>query len=371
MRTLVVTNDFPPRPGGIQAYVHGLAARQPAGEIVVYASSWEPGDVAGFDAAQPFPVVRDKASVLLPTPRVVRSVREVARSEGCDRVWFGAVAPLALMASQLDLTRALGSTMGHEIGWARLPGAASLLRRMSESLDVVTHLSHYTGVRLARSLPHAELVHLPSGVDTTAFHPSIDGEIVRRRYGLVSRPVVVCVSRVVARKGQDQLVRAFSLVQQRIPEAALLIVGGGPMLPKLKRQVESMGLERDVVLTGEVPWPELPLHYAAGDVFAMTCYDRVAGLEVEGLGIVFLEAAATGLPVVAGRSGGTSDTVQEGVTGYLVDGTSTAEVAARISALLADPQAARAMGAAGRRWMESEWQWDVLATRLRGLLAGT
>jgi phosphatidylinositol alpha-1,6-mannosyltransferase len=211
---------------------------------------------------------------------------------------------------------------------------------------------------------------LPSGVDTLAFRPGAGGAEIRARHGLRDRPVVVCVSRLVPRKGQDVLIRALPLVRKEIPDAALLLVGGGPALPKLRSLVASLELERDVVLTGSVPWEELPAHYDAGDVFAMPCRDRLRGLEVEGLGIVFLEASATGLPVVAGRSGGSPDAVLDGVTGHVVDGTSVDEVAARRVGLLADPEAARAMGAAGRAWVEKDWQWDVLAARLRTFLAG-
>jgi phosphatidylinositol alpha-1,6-mannosyltransferase len=180
----------------------------------------------------------------------------------------------------------------------------------------------------------------------------------------------VCVSRLVPRKGQDRLVRALPLVLKEVPDAALLIVGGGPAMPRLQRLVAELGLGRDVVLTGSVPWEELPAHYDAGDVFAMPCRDRLGGLEVEGLGIVFLEASATGLPVVAGRSGGSPDAVLDGVTGHVLDTTSVGELAFRLVPLLQHPHAAQQMGSAGREWVEREWRWDVLAARLRGLLAG-
>jgi phosphatidylinositol alpha-1,6-mannosyltransferase len=182
--------------------------------------------------------------------------------------------------------------------------------------------------------------------------------------------VVVCVSRLVPRKGQDVLVKALPLVQQAVPDAALLLVGGGPHGPHLRELAASAGVADDVVLTGSVPWEELPAHYDAGDVFAMPCRSRFADLEVEGLGIVFLEASATGLPVVAGRSGGSPDAVLDGQTGYVVDGTSVEEVAARLVELLTDPERARAMGEAGRAWVETHWRWDVLAERLRGMLEG-
>jgi phosphatidylinositol alpha-1,6-mannosyltransferase len=366
MRTLVVTNDFPPRPGGIQAFVHSLAARQPAGEIVVYAPAWK--GAAAFDADQAYPVVRHPTSLMLPEPRVLRRAREIAAAEGCDRVWFGAAAPLGLLARPLHLDRAIASTHGHEVGWALLPGARQALGRIGRDVDVVTYLGEYTRERLARVVPRLE--RLPSGVDTELFRPGSGGEEVRRRHGLSDRPVVVCVSRLVPRKGQDVLVRAMPAIRRRVPDAALLCVGGGPYRDTLTRLARDVGVADAVMLTGSVPWSELPAHYDAGDVFAMPCRTRRAGLEVEGLGIVFLEASATGLPVVAGRSGGSPDAVLNGKTGHLVDGTSVEAVADSVASLLDDPERRRVMGAAGREWVEAEWRWDVLAGRLRELLAG-
>ncbi len=369
MRTLVVTNDFPPRPGGIQAFVASLARRQPDGEVVVYAPAWK--GAPAYDAAQPFPVVRHPGTLMLPVPDVLRRARQVAAAEGCDRVWFGAAAPLALLAGPLDLARSVASTHGHEVGWAALPGSRQVLRRIGRQVDVVTYLGAYTRSRLAGAFgPRARLAPLPSGVDPEVFRPGAGGEQVRRRHGLADRPVVVCVSRLVPRKGQDVLISALPAVRARVPGAALLLVGGGPDAPRLRRLAAENGVADDVVLTGSVPWEELPAHYDAGDVFAMPCRSRFAGLEVEGLGIVFLEASATGLPVVAGRSGGSPDAVLDGVTGRLVDGMRVAEVADAVAGLLADPERSRAMGAAGREWVEREWRWDVLAARLRALLAG-
>jgi len=366
VRTLVVTNDFPPRPGGIQAFVHALASRQPTGEVAVYAPAWK--GAAAFDAAQAFPVARHPGSLMLPVPAVLRRAREVARAEGCDRVWFGAAAPLGLLARPLGLARAVASTHGHEVGWALLPGARQVLGRIGRDVDVVTYLGAYTRERLAPALPGARLERLPSGVDTQLFRPGCGGADVRRRLGLADRPVVVCVSRLVPRKGQDVLVRALPLLRRRVPDVALLCVGGGPEAPRLRRLAAEAGVADDVVLTGSVPWPELPAYYDAGDVFAMPCRTRRGGLEVEGLGIVYLEASATGLAVVAGRSGGSSDAVLDGRTGHLVDGSSVPVVARAVGDLLADPGRAAAMGAAGRAWVEREWRWDLLAGRLRELL---
>jgi len=368
VRTLVVTNDFPPRPGGIQAFVHNLLRRQPDGEVVVYAPAWK--GAAAFDAAQPFPVVRHPTSLMLPTPDVLRRARSLAAAERCDRVWFGAAAPLGLLTRPLGLERAVASTHGHEVGWALLPGGRQLLRRIGRDVDVVTYLGDYTRRRLAVAVPDGKLARLPSGVDPEVFRPDCGGDQVRRRHGLTGRPVVVCVSRLVPRKGQDVLIRVLPQVRAKVPGTALLLVGGGPDFPRLHRLAAEHGVADSVVLTGSVPWEELPAHYDAGDVFAMPCRTRRAGLEVEGLGIVFLEASATALPVVAGRSGGSPDAVLDGRTGHVVDGRSPAAVAEQLIALLSDPPRARALGQAGRAWVEREWRWDVLAERWRDLLAG-
>ncbi|HWL36260.1 MAG TPA: glycosyltransferase family 4 protein [Frankiaceae bacterium] len=372
MRTLVVTNDFPPRPGGIQQFVHALASRLPSDEVVVYAPKWKRD--ALFDSEQKFPVVRHPTSLMLPVPDVLRRAREIARAEGCDTVWFGAAAPLGLLAERLKRTgvrRAVASTHGHEVGWARLPAARQVLRRIGRQVDVVTYLGGYTRSRLEPALgPGATLAQLPSGVDTDVFHPGAGREDVRRRLALADRPVVVCVSRLVQRKGQDVLIRALPAVRRAVPGAALLVVGGGPDMPRLQRLAAETGVADDVRFTGSVPWQELPAHYAAGDVFAMPCRTRLGGIDVEGLGIVYLEAAATGLPVVAGDSGGAPDAVLDGETGVVVDGRDVERVGTEVAALLADPRRAAAMGARGRAWVEEAWRWDVLADRLHGLLTG-
>ncbi|MCW2612072.1 MAG: phosphatidyl-myo-inositol dimannoside synthase [Actinomycetota bacterium] len=369
-RTLVVTNDFPPRPGGIQAFVHGLAVRQPAGSLVVYAPAWR--GAAAFDAEQPFEVVRHPTSLMLPVPDVARRAQELVRAHGCDSAWFGAAAPLGLLAPVLrraGVERIVAQTHGHEVGWAQLPGARAMLRRIARGADVVTYLGEYTRRRLAAAVDGlTDLRRLPPGVDTEVFSPDVDGSEVRERLGLADRPVVVCVSRLVPRKGQDMLIRALPEIRRRVPGAALLLVSGGPDAPRLQRLAVQSGVADDVVFTGSVPWAELPRYFAAGDVFAMPCRTRRRGLDVEGLGIVYLEASATGLPVVAGDSGGAPDAVREGETGYVVDGRSVAQIADRVASLLADRELAARMGAAGRAWVEAEWRWDTLAARMGELL---
>ncbi len=368
--TLVVTNDFPPRQGGIQTFVAALLERRPPESVVVLASrsaGWE-----RYDAALPYPVVRRPTGMLLPTPATARAAADLARRHGCAAAFFGAAAPLGLVAPALrsaGVAHLVGATHGHETGWVALPGARQLMQRIAGELDVVTYISEYTRARLAPALSsRTRMAQLSPGVDVDRFRPGGDGSAVRRRYGLGEAPVVACVSRLVARKGQDVLVAGWPQVLARHPGARLLLVGGGPDEASLRRAVTALGLGESVVLTGPVPLEDLPAHYAAADVFAMPCRTRRAGLDVEGLGMVFLEASACGLPVVAGTSGGAPETVQEGVTGHVVDPRSPDAVAATISALLADPARARAMGRAGRAWVEQRWSWTTIAATFAHLL---
>lgn len=378
-KTLIVTNDFPPRPGGIQAFLHNMALRLDPERIVVYASTWKRGRegaeaTAAFDAEQPFTVVRDRTTMLLPTPGVTRRAVGLLREHGCTSVWFGAAAPLGLMAPALRRAgagRLVATTHGHEAGWAQLPAARGLLRRIGDSTDTITYLGEYTRSRIAAALsPDAagRMVQLPPGVDEKTFHPGSGGAEVRARLGLTDRPVVVCVSRLVPRKGQDTLILAMPRILAAEPDAVLLIVGGGPYEKELRGLARETGVADAVRFTGAVPWTELPAHYGAGDVFAMPCRTRRGGLDVEGLGIVYLEASATGLPVVAGDSGGAPDAVLDGETGWVVRGGSPDDSADRIITLLADPELRRRMGERGREWVEEKWRWDLLAEKLKTLL---
>ena len=375
-RTLVITNDFPPRAGGIQSFVHSLVERQPAGSVVVYAANWH--GAAQYDAAQSFPVYRHSRTMMLPDPIVLARARQLADREGCDRVLFGASAPLGLLGPALrrhGINRIVGLTHGHESGWAVLPGAKTLLRRIGDGADTITYLGEYTRSRIASALSPAAALRmrrLVPGVDGDVFNPlnRASGLEVRRRVGLADRQVIVCISRLMPRKGQDTLIEALPAIRRSAPDAALLIVGGGPSRKRLEQMVASARLGRHVVITGSVPWDQIPLHYAAGDVFAMPCRTRERGLDVEGLGMVYLEASATGLPVVAGDSGGAPDAVLPGETGLVVSGGSPAQTATAVSRLLADHALAAEFGRAGRAWVESDWQWSASAARLAELLAG-
>jgi phosphatidylinositol alpha-1,6-mannosyltransferase len=375
-RVLIVTNDFPPRRGGIQSFVHELATRLPAATVTVYAPAWD--GASEFDTTQPFPVIRHPTSLMLPLPSVARRAARILREHRCDAVLFGAAAPLGLLAPSLRRAGAeqiVALTHGHEAGWAALPGARTVLRRIGDRVDVLTYLGEYFRARLAGCLSRraaAAMVRLAPGVDTTAFRPGAGGAAIRERLGIGrDQRVVICVSRMVPRKGQDTLIRVWPRVVARASgNPVLLLVGDGPYRADLTRQARRSGAADSIRFAGAVPRDELAAYYDAGDVFAMPCRTRRGGLDVEGLGIVYLEASATGLPVVGGDSGGAPDAIINGETGYVVPGRDHAAVADRLIELLEDPSGAVAMGEKGLAWVEREWRWDLVAERLLGTLAG-
>ncbi|CAM4448998.1 GDP-mannose-dependent alpha-(1-6)-phosphatidylinositol monomannoside mannosyltransferase [Mycobacterium basiliense] len=378
-RVLLVTNDFPPRRGGIQSYLGEFVGRLvDAGShsVTVYAPQWKGADAHDEAArAAGYRVVRHPTTLMLPVPAVDSRMRRLIAEHDIDTVWFGAAAPLALLAArarQAGASWVLASTHGHEVGWSMLPIARSVLRRIGDEADVVTFVSRYTRSRFAPAFgPSASLEHLPPGVDTDRFRPDPAGRAeLRKRYGLGERPTVVCLSRLVPRKGQDMLIKALPSIRRQVDGAALVIVGGGPYLETLRRLARDREVADHVVFTGGVPGEELPAHHALADVFAMPCRTRGAGMDVEGLGIVFLEASASGVPVIAGKSGGAPEAVQHNKTGLVVDGDRVDKVAGAVIELLSNPDRAAAMGSAGRQWVTSEWRWDTLAARLADLLRG-
>jgi phosphatidyl-myo-inositol dimannoside synthase len=370
MKVLVVTNDFPPRQGGIETFVRSLCDE--LSDVVVYTSS-SPGD-ALYDEGLPFPVVRDRTTMLLPTPRITKYAVRLMREHTADRVLFGAAAPLGLMGPALrraGARRIVAMTHGHETWWAGLPGTRQALRRIGDAADTVTTVSSWCAEQIAPALSPAavrRMRRLTPGVDTDRFFPECGGEQVRKGLGLEGVPVVACVSRLIPRKGQDTLIRAWPRVLTAVPAAILLLVGGGPDRERLEGLAASLGITSSVVFTGPVPWTDIPPYVDAADVFAMPCRTRRFGLEPEALGIVTLEASAAGKPVVIGDSGGAADTVRHGETGYLVDPYNPPAVASRLIALLTDPATAKTMGAAGRAWVRESWSWQGSGAVLRELL---
>ena len=352
--TLLVTNDFPPAVGGIQRTLEALALELPPERIAVFCPAAEPSADAAeiYDRAAPFTVLRQPERFLWPTPGVGRRIEAAVRETGAEVVLFGACFPLALVGPRLARAGIpyLAAAHGFEYWLSIVPGAHSAMRyATSRATRVPVMCSAFIARRVRTAVPRRVPVSvLYPGADVERFHPGLETADLRRALGLGDRPVVVCVSRLVDRKGQDVLIRGMSRVRQTAPDAVLVLVGGGPAEERLRR-LAADAPEGSVVFAGKVPEDDLPRYYALGDVFAMPCRSRLAGLEVEGWGNVFIEAAACGRPVVVGDSGGARESLVDGETGLLVDGADVDQVAEAVARLLADPDEARRMGEAGRR----------------------
>lgn len=375
-RVLVVTNDFPPTLGGIQTYVRDYLSTLNPENVVVFASTQNTEDARAFDAQQPYRVVRWPRSVMLPTPATARKMQQLIREHNIHTVWFGAAAPLALMANAARAAgarRVVASTHGHEVGWSMFPGSRQVLRRIGNTVDCLTYVSHYARNRMAAAFgPTVAWEPMPGGVNTDLFRPDpAMRETLRARYGLGDKKVIVAVSRLVPRKGQDTLVRAMPAVLREHPDAHLLIVGPGTYRGKLEKLARRLGVLKKTTFTGAVDVEELPGHFVAGDVFALPVRTQLGGLSVEGLGIVFLEAQAAGVATVAGNGGGAPETVIDGETGLVVDSRNLDDVVGCISSLLGDAPTRQRLSNAAREYVTGKWTWEVLGHQCRAVMAGT
>jgi phosphatidyl-myo-inositol dimannoside synthase len=364
-RTLLVTNDFPPKVGGIQRTLESLCRALPPDRISVLAPTWD--GAPAFDEASPFEITREQRRFIWPSAAfAARLEDEVARTRA-EVVLFGDAFPLALLGPRLAARGIpyLVAAHGFDYWFSTVPVAHSVMRRMtSRASHVAVMCSEFIARRVRTAVPSGVPVSvLYPGADLERFRPDLPTADLRARHGIGDRPLVVCVSRLVPRKGQDVLIRSMRAVQRRVPEAALLIVGAGPHEERLRRLAERAP-NRSVSFVGEVSEEDLPRYYALGDVFAMPCRSRVAGLEVEGWGNVFIEAAACARPVVVGDSGGAREALVHGETGLLVDGTDLAEVADALATVLEDPAYARKLGKAGRARVERDHTWPRAADRL-------
>jgi phosphatidyl-myo-inositol dimannoside synthase len=364
-RTLLVTDDYPPRVGGIQRTLHSLMQELPPDRVSVLAPAW-PGSEE-FDAAEPYEIHR-APKYMWPGRSTRARLNEVVAETGAEVALFGDVLPLAVYGPMLAKQRIPYIVAAHGFDyWLSLtPGAAQIVHRATSRASRVAVMCSAFIARVVRTAVPARVpvsVMYP-GADVRRFHPDLPTAEVRRRHGIdEDDPLVVCVSRLVRRKGQDVLIAGMPTIRRRAPGARLLIVGGGPYLDSLERMAASAE-PGSVLFSGEVSDDELPSYYAAGDVFAMPCRTRLGGLEVEGWGNVFLEAAACGRPVVAGNSGGAPEAVDDGVTGLVVDGAHPGAVAEAVGGLLADPDRANAMGKAGRARVERTYTWPHAAALL-------
>lgn len=376
-KILVITNDFPPRPGGIQTFIYGLVQGFDPDDVVVLTSKhtgWQE-----FDKQEKYPIFRHNTQMLLPTKAVGDQAITIIKEFHCDRVLFGASAPLGLLANRLKnhgIKKTVAITHGHEVGWAFTPGLKQTFQKIVKDVDKLTYLTKFTFEQISEAISSDQLEkfeQLTPGIDINMFNPENktngQSQKIRERFRLGNKPVVVCVSRLMARKGQDTLIEVWPEVLKKVPDAHLLIVGGGSLKQSLHKKTFDNNVHTSVTITGAVDWKELPGFYAAGDVFAMPVRTRNLGFDVEGLGIVYLEASATGIPVIAGNSGGAPEAVIDGVTGFVLNPNNQMILAEKIIELLLNKELSNRLGKQGRSWIEKQWQWPSRHLQLKNLLS--
>ena len=372
---LFVTNDFGPRAGGIETFIIGLIQRRPFGQTIVYTSFQE--NSAQFDADwlanYGVRVIRDRSKILLPTPRVALHLRGIIKKEGITTAAFGAAAPLGLLSASMKragVLRTVALTHGHEVWWAKVFPFNLLLRRIGSTVDVLTYLGEFTHKAISKALSaraQSAMVKIAPGIDVEHFIPT-DASPLRESLGLADKKVIVSVGRLVHRKGQDHLIEAMPEILKNVPRAHLLLVGEGPYREHLQNLVHQLKLESSVTFIGRIQYQDLPMYICVGDIFAMPSRSRLMGLEVEGLGIVYLEASSCGLPVLAGDSGGAPDAVIQNETGLVVSGTDNKEIASAAVALLTNLEASQKMGTVGRQWIVDNWRWEIWSKAFEELL---
>ena len=372
---LFITNDFGPRAGGIETFVIGLIERRSFGQTIVYTSAQNGSEE--YDKAWKtdygVTVIRDRAKILLPTPRVARNLSRIIKESNIQVAAFGAAAPLGLLSASIKragIRKTVALTHGHEVWWAKVFPFNLAMRHIGSSIDSLTFLGEFTERAISKALSKSaaqQMVKIAPGIDVDHFCPQ-DASELRRELKLENKRVIVSVGRLVHRKGQDHLIQALPQILKSVPDAHILMVGQGPYLSHLKKLVARHDLNEHVSFIGRIQYAQLPQYICAGDVFAMPSRSRFFGLEVEGLGIVYLEASACGLPVIAGSSGGAPDAVLDGVTGFVVDGENKHEIAAAAIKLLNDGDKAQAIGLAGREWIIEKWRWEIWSQRFNELL---
>jgi phosphatidylinositol alpha-1,6-mannosyltransferase len=377
-KILCLTNDFGPRAGGIETFIIGLIERLPKGSVIVYTSAQdksEPYDRQWLDSYG-VEVIRDKARILLPTPGVAYCVSALIKDRGIKTAFFGAAAPLGLLAPVLrraGVTKIIALTHGHEVWWSKVWPFTWAMKSIARNVDHLTYLGEFTRRAISRAInssAQSAMVKIAPGIDTDHFAPTDSSEL-KKELGLIDKKVIVSVGRLVHRKGQDVLIEAMPHLLKEIPDAHLVLIGEGPYRGYLETRVKNLGIDSKVTFIGRITYVDLPKYICLGEIFVMPSRSRLAGLEVEGLGIVYLEASACGLPVIAGDSGGAPDAVVDGVTGVVVNGKDQDALATAIATLLKDREKGREMGRQGRAWVIDQWRWEIWSEKFKELLKPT
>ncbi|HLI56694.1 MAG TPA: glycosyltransferase family 4 protein [Actinomycetota bacterium] len=366
VRMLEITNDFPPTMGGIENYIYSIVRQWKPDDVVVLTRlGGTPAEAAAVDATLSAEVRREPVRRLLPTRRVAEHALRLLRDRHFDVVHFASPLPLAALGPRLSretgVPYAVSVHGGEFVAGARL--ARPIMQRVLGGAAVALPVSSFTEAAIRQLLPHPPpTVIVRPGVDADRFAPGLVPAFTG------GGPVVLTACRLIRRKGPSTLIAALPRVLEAHPDAVLAIAGDGPDRRRLERAAAGSGVRGSVRFLGALPWSTLGSYYAAADVFALPTRERFGGLETEGFPLVYLEAAAAGLPVVAGRAGGVRDGVVDGETGVIVDGRSPEDTAAAINALLDDPARARAMGDAGRRRVLDDFSWQRAADRFRWAL---
>tara|TARA_Y100001970_G_C14238303_1_gene863306 strand:- start:1505 stop:2620 length:1116 start_codon:yes stop_codon:yes gene_type:complete len=369
-RHLLVTNDYPPKVGGIQNYLWELWKRLPNDKVTVFTPDYP--DAEMFDVQQRHSIVRDKRKVFLPTKSLANDIRNLAQKVDAELVVLDPALPLGHLAPSLNLPYAV-IVHGAEVALpGRLPVAKQLLRRVLWGAEFVITAGGYPAAEALRAANKPiETIVIPPGVDGSRFAPlGSRGAIEqhREKLGLSDGPVVLGLSRLVPRKGFDRTIAAVAALRSEFPDIQLVIGGTGRDKARLERIASKVNFP--VRFLGRIDDSEIPATYGVADVFVMPCRTRWAGLEQEGFGIVFLEAAASGVPQVAGLSGGAHEAVVHGVTGYVIDEPKDSiAIAKAIQSILASPSRRSDMGQRSRERIESSLSYDILAEQLRTALS--
>lgn len=369
--SLLVTNDFPPKLGGIQSYLYELWRRLPAEETTVLTTPYEGDD--RFDAEHAFRIERTREKVLWPKRSLARRVDALAREVAADVIFVDPMLPLGLLGRRLGAAPHVVVVHGAEVTVpGRLPVTKQLARRVLRGAAGIVAAGEYPAREAERAaaafLPG---VVVPPGVDVDRFVPAADAatrDETRRRFGFdPARPLVLGFSRLVPRKGFDVLIEAVAGLDDSVQ---LAIAGTGRDADRLAKLAAAKGIAGRTSFLGRIDDADLPALYAASDVFAMLCRDRWRGLEAEGFGIVFLEAAACGVPAIAGRSGGSHEAVADGETGLVVPPRDVAAVRGALERVLSDDELRARLGETARRRAVEQFSYDVLVERLRPVAAG-
>ena len=367
LRLLAITNDFPPTVGGIENYEYSLISRWDPDKVCVL-TRWVPG-CEEFDSKLAFPVVRVPVGTLLPTADLLKKAVGLIRSEKYEAVHFPSSLPLGLMGTKLLKATGVPYCLSVHGGEFMLPRSIPIVRRLlarviADAALILPESSFAEQLVDGFIEVGPPIERVTCGVDADRFRKD---RSKREPLGFEG-PTILSVSRLVARKGPATLIASMPAVLMHYPDARAVIVGGGPDRKRLEKLSRDLGIERSVHFAGPLPWDEVVDYYAAADVFALPTRERFGGIETEGLPLVYVEAAASSLPLIGGMAGGVSDAVRDGETGFLVDGTNPAQTADAVIELLGDEALRTRMGKAARSMAETEFSWDVIFNTFHGAI---